>query len=370
MLDKQEVYNFLCENSNKQNPLVRESTFSKLYTELYKEFKQINFLENLPFRQLLWHFLRNDIELKLGLCPICGKRCKFDAFSVGYGVYCSKKCDLLDRKNIAKKSEKTKEIRYGDPKYNNSSKAIETNLKIYGVRSTSQLKEVRDKMVETRIKNNGGVYETPEQTQKRKNTCLERFGYESNAQSEESKLKQAKTCEERYNNKSFLQSQEYKDKMNNIYGCEHSLQNKEILNKRLNTSRERHSFNTSKIEKEFSQYLLNNNFNFIQQYKSNEYPFACDFYLVDYDLYVEIHGFWTHGFHPFDKTNPEDIKKLNKWKSKNNDFYNNAIYVWTDLDVKKLKISQQNNLNYLPIYSIKINDCINQFKNKIKELKN
>ena len=45
-------------------------------------------------------------------------------------------------------------------------------------------------------------------------------------------------------------------------------------------------------------------------------------------------------------------KKLNKWKekAKTSKFYQTAIYVWTDLDVRKRECAKKNNLNFEVIY--------------------
>ena len=92
----------------------------------------------------------------------------------------------------------------------------------------------------------------------------------------------------------------------------------------------------------------------LRQYKSEKYPFSCDFYIPDKDLYIEYNGTWTHGKHLFDSTNKDDIYKLNEWKekSKKSKYYKKAIYTWADLDVRKNNIAKQNNLNYLSFYNI------------------
>ena len=90
-----------------------------------------------------------------------------------------------------------------------------------------------------------------------------------------------------------------------------------------------------------------------RQYKSEEYPFACDFYIADNDLYIECNFHWTHGKHCFDKNNPDDIKKLNLWKkrSKEKDYYISAIDVWTNRDIMKREIAGKHGLNYLEFFS-------------------
>ena len=98
-----------------------------------------------------------------------------------------------------------------------------------------------------------------------------------------------------------------------------------------------------------SQYGLEN---VKRQYSDERYSFDCDFYISSEDLFIELNKHWTHGGHPFDKNDFEDIQKLSKWqeKAQTSKFYRNAIYVWTDLDVRKKEIAKKNNLNYKVIY--------------------
>ena len=66
--------------------------------------------------------------------------------------------------------------------------------------------------------------------------------------------------------------------------------------------------------------------------------------------HVELHIFWTHNDH-FYTGSKEDLDIVTYWKSKNNSFYNNAIYAWNDLDVRKRQIAKENNLNYVVLWS-------------------
>ena len=93
----------------------------------------------------------------------------------------------------------------------------------------------------------------------------------------------------------------------------------------------------------------------IRQYKSDLYPFSCDFYIKSLDLYIEYNGHWTHGKESFNKTNKEHQEILNNWKKKlkSSKFYTNAIKVWTDLDVRKLETFKKNKLNYKIFWNIK-----------------
>ena len=111
----------------------------------------------------------------------------------------------------------------------------------------------------------------------------------------------------------------------------------------------------SNAEKNYYEYLLTiyDESDIIKQYYDKErYPFKCDFYIKSEDLFIEVHGNWTHGKMPYIKDNPLCIEQLNDWqeKAKKSNYYKNAIYTWTDLDVRKLETMKKNNLNYQIIY--------------------
>lgn len=110
----------------------------------------------------------------------------------------------------------------------------------------------------------------------------------------------------------------------------------------------------TKPELEYYEYLLTKYKpeDIIQQYMDKRYPFKCDFYIIPEDKFIEIHAGWTHGGHPFDRNNPEDIKKLNLWKEKSEEhpYFKNAIYTWTDLDIRKVEVAKKNHLNFEVIY--------------------
>ena len=90
------------------------------------------------------------------------------------------------------------------------------------------------------------------------------------------------------------------------------------------------------------------------QYFSEEYPFACDFYIPSLDLYIEYHGSWTHGSRPFNKDDESCIEQLTIWQEKANtsQFYQNAIDTWTIRDVRKRQCAIDNKLNWICFYSM------------------
>ena len=123
--------------------------------------------------------------------------------------------------------------------------------------------------------------------------------------------------------------------------------------KEHNTKKKNKTFNTSRDETYVENTLRGRFPNTRCQYKSSLYPFNCDFYIPEKDLYIEYQGHWTHGKHPFNKNDLKDITKLESWKSKNNQFYKNAIKVWTIRDPLKRKTAKENNLNWLEFFTMK-----------------
>lgn len=125
---------------------------------------------------------------------------------------------------------------------------------------------------------------------------------------------------------------------------------KSYITKKLNNS-----FNTSSTEETFYRQLLEENSEktIYRNYKDkSRYPFYCDFYIVEDDLFIELNAHWTHGGRPFDDTDEECLQQLKEWKekAKTSKFYENAIETWTVRDVKKLETAKKNGINYKTIY--------------------
>ena len=133
-------------------------------------------------------------------------------------------------------------------------------------------------------------------------------------------------------------------------------QKSNILSKQYVTKKKNNSFNYSKPEDIYYNKLVEKYGieDVERQYIiDSRYSFACDFYIKSLDLFIELNLSWTHGDHPFDSTNEDDLIKLKVWqeKAQSSDYYKNAIDTWTIRDVKKLQTAINNNLNYITYYS-------------------
>lgn len=202
-----------------------------------------------------------------------------------------------------------------------------------------------------------GVYtyaETPEYNEKVRQTCLERYGVPSYTQTEEYKTRMASMYPE--------MQKKYKETCMKKYGVPNYSLTREFQKKSNETKLKNKSFNQSKPEERSYLFLKELYPDILRQYSSNEYPFACDFYIPSENLYIELNAHWTRGRHAFDPLNEDDLNKLKMWQSKNTEFYKNAIDTWTVHDLKKRQIAKQNNLNYLEFWSD--DDLIIYFKKK------
>jgi hypothetical protein len=279
---------------------------------------------------------------------------------------------------------------------NIQNKYKQTCLEKYGVENPFQSQErisrhdeIINKAEQTCLKRYGVEYPIQSQNiqNKYKQTCLEKYGFEYASQSEEFLNKVKQTCLDKYGVKHYNQSDEGRARLSekhsseevqnktkqtclDKYGVEYYFQSKEyqskhdeIQAKMNNTKHLNRTFNSSEIENLFSNYLDSQNIEYKRQYRSKEYPFNCDFYLPRCDLYVEIQAGWFHGGHPYNEKS--DKYTLEKWKSKNTDFYKTAIETWTERDPKKREIARQNQLNYLEVFSNNIDKAIETFENFI-----
>ena len=223
-----------------------------------------------------------------------------------------------------------------------------TNLERYGVEWATSSEIIKEKVRKTCFEKYGKNYyfQTDECKRRTKEFCLKNYGVEYISQSPIIKEKIKETNRKKYGVDFYSKTKEFKNKIH---------ENKEkILEKIFITKRKNGTFNTSKLEDNCYILIKEKFSNVIRQHKSKNYPFMCDFYIPEIDTYIEIQGTWTHGHHPFDKNNTNDINTLILWKTKakSSVYYNIAINVWTKTDPLKRKIAKENSLNWFEFWSL------------------
>ena len=134
--------------------------------------------------------------------------------------------------------------------------------------------------------------------------------------------------------------------------------------KEYNTKKTNNSFNISKPEKIMLEELQDKYGidDVVMQYQDCRYTnpltgrkFNCDFYVKSLDLFIELNLHWTHGSHPFNADDDNDMILLNQLKLKATDCpqktsYKYAVKIWSEVDPIKLQQFRDNNLNFMIIY--------------------
>lgn len=301
---------------------------------------------------------------KLGLTR--NEKLEITAAKTGFRKISSKKCKDTWKEKIKngsdlerqEKIKQTKIKKYGNPYYSNYEQIKETNISKYGVITKLITKESLKKSHSKKVilkqnKIRGIVWKNKPKEEKEKQYTKMKETREKNG----TDLKQRLSSDEIY-----------KD----------GLTFKDWFVKKNYESRKRNgTFNSSKPEDQLYESLVEAFVDVKRQYKSNLYPFACDYYIPKYDLYIENQGFPSHGGHPFDPNNVEDLEILKIWKQRSEELswngkkknqYDNYIYVWTKSDPKKREVVKQNNLNFLEIFPKDFNNDIDSIIEHIKKL--
>ena len=251
-----------------------------------------------------------------------------------------------------------------------------TNVKIickthglYEQKADSHLRGYGCKLCGYKSDAHKGVHNwSDEQREKITNTCRIKYGADRYLDSNEGKEKIME----------IKSTSEFRRKMHNIissddvqrrtkltclskYGVTSVMKLSETVDKVGESKRKNKTWSTSKPE-EIMYEILCDKFgedDVVRQYKEFRYPFHCDFYIKSLDLFIELNATWLHGYHWFDKTDMNDLDKLNQWLNNvksGKKFYNVAIDVWTRRDVIKRQTALNNNLNYVVFWKNDLSD--------------
>lgn len=331
------------------------SIYTNKYIHNWKEIPQehIDYLNNRfsdseSIKESVWRILYHIEERPK--CKICGEHIDFvgrknNIFAKTCSKECASKIKHINQQGVKLTNEqkkyrnikvrKTLLERYGNETYNNRDKAKQTCLEKYG--ETSYLKTDKGK-------------------EKVKNIMLEKYGVEYSCYLDSNIFKT--------NNPQKNPKIKERTRQTNIkrYGGPSPTSSKEIYFKQRKTFKEHNkNFKSSKFEEYAYKQLqikFNNvirNYNTLIDEHSERYPYNCDFYIKDLDLFIEIQGSQFHHFHPFDSNNQDDINELNRLKKLTSEHlqYDAMITVWTIKDVEKRNIAIKNKLNFKEFYTQK-----------------
>lgn len=217
---------------------------------------------------------------------------------------------------------------------------------------------------------------SPEQREKIKQTCLERYGAERYLDSDEGRAKNHKiksAPDFRKKMRDIILSDEVQSKTQatNLmrYGVSYATQLESTLQKISDSKRQNNTFSTSKPEETMYQKLCDvfGKSDIYRWYnKDMRYPFHVDFYIKSLDLFIELNATWLHGKHWFNPNDKHDIDLLNLYINKvhmGKVFYQTAITVWTKRDILKRDTAKKNHLNYIVFWKQDLSDFYQWIEN-------
>ena len=110
---------------------------------------------------------------------------------------------------------------------------------------------------------------------------------------------------------------------------------------------------TSKAEMRIFEKLKQTFPDTINHYKSNVYPFNCDFYIPSIDTYIEYQGFYTHGNEPFDQNNCNHVNEMNELLNKGDEYSLSKLHIWCEQDPLKRRVAKENGLKWFEFFDEK-----------------
>lgn len=260
-----------------------------------------------------------------------------------------------------------------------------TCLERYGTIYPSQTKEIMEKIRRTNLERYGiecmflvpEVFEishSEETMNKIRETNLERYGCISPFGSDEVRKKIGETNKRLYGEEYILNLPEVREKAHSEeaikkqketnkerYGHEWPFATLEARQNSYEKLKENGKLQKSHKEDEVYEYICSLGYNVERHRMTTEFPFNADMYIPELELYIEYQGSHFHNTYSFIGTE-EDFKVINEYYEKSqrlkkeagNDNmitqYDNMIYVWSDLDVRKRVFAQEKGIRYFEIY--------------------
>lgn len=279
------------------------------------------------------------------VCKICGKPVRFLGEKKGYNDYCSLTCQ---HKQLAIFNKERWKNMSEEDKQKIQDKIKQTCLKHFGVEYSFQSDNNKKKADKTRELKYGDKNYGKFGSSSFKQKMMQKYGFEHPQSSDIIRSKISKT----------MLSDNAKNKMKETclkkYGVEHISQLTEIQDKVTESYNKHKTYKTS-IEEEILYELLTELYgdNVLRCYKTTEYNHNCDFYLKQYNLYIEYQGSFYHNKRLFNNEldmNEYEYLLTKCSKTNKNNNYDNLIKTWTEYDIQKWKDAKNNKLNMLFIY--------------------
>lgn len=255
----------------------------------------------------------------------------------------------------------------------------QTMLSKYGVENIMQT-ELGKTHLKQSIQDKYGVdniMQHPDTVKRAQKTNQERYGATSYLGSNEGRKRILATNLERYGAENFMQSEARYDVLPEMrqkairtqqerYGASHWSQSEAFRNaypvmkaKEYATKEKHQSFQTSECELELQRRLEDvfGKENVKTQYRSEQYPYLCDFYIVSREMYIELNAHWSHYYRPFLVDEAEsDAYYQSLLQTKETKSSKQILDVWTKRDVEKRMCAKEHHLNYLVFWDDRLRD--------------
>ena len=236
-----------------------------------------------------------------------------------------------EKDKIMEKVKDTKEKKYGSGTYNNSEKATVTCLERYGCERPCKSEIIKNKMIQTN---------------------LQKYGHTSPTANKEIQKKVKKTKLERYSDENYNGREKAKETCIIKYGTDNPSKNDQIKEKitknAISVRTKNGTLNTSlNFEEKMIKYLKETypSYTILTQYsEDSRYPYLCDCYIKDLDLFIEFQGSYYHNYTEFLGLS-EQVEEYERLKAKGGQKAAIAE-VWRYKDPKKRETAKKNNLNY------------------------
>lgn len=189
-----------------------------------------------------------------------------------------------------------------------------------------------------------------------------KLGWVLSNSSKEKIEKRKNTLNEKYGTTSLYKVPGIKEKIRNTnirkFGVPSVMLNQDIKEKQINSMIKSLKQGTSKPEEDLYKILKGKYILTKHHYRNIEYPYNCDFYIPEKNLYIEYQGSQYHHGHPFNPNNQDDIKEKISLERHASSFarknqYQCMLAVWTKSDPEKRKTAHENGLNFKEIWNLK-----------------
>ena len=285
-----------------------------------------------------------------GICPICGELTKYISFTKGYHKTCSHSCHTIlqnssystEEINLINQKRKNTRNNKDLTEYKNLQRELQSSRwNSYSPEERELLAEKQQEGLKNMTPENKALFKLnvskglknyyknidSDSYNKWRNKISEYNRNKWGSMPEEERRKETIKFVNRIQNRPEEEKKAQYNKTRKTFAKKSKEEKLASYYKGIATKKQNNSLNTSAQEKYCENLLLSKFKDIKTQYRDCRYPFACDFYIPEKDLFIECNFHWTHGDNPFNPKSLIDIQILDEWKekAKYSNYYKSAI---------------------------------------------